>query len=139
LEKKTVKVIGIEEKEGTKGMYWKVSTSPVLVPRKALFIWDIEQIQALEQDKFYQFTFELNSKGFIDLLKFEEVTEPGPSQGQSPGKRNKSFALSYAKDVVKDIYCAKIRAGQEVPDLKADGKRYNFNGRCFRCGVGWAR
>jgi len=72
---KTVKITGFEEKEGTKGMYWKVSTSPALIPKKALFIHNEEQVQLLEKDKHYHFVYSTNDKGFIEVTSFEETED----------------------------------------------------------------
>ena len=119
---KTVKITGFEEKDGTRGSYWKVSTSPALIPKKALFIHDEGQVQALEKDKHYSFVYDTNEKGFINIESFEEVIdvhadEPKQTTQHTGDSKSKAFALSYAKDAVKDVYCAKIRAGHDVPDL----------------------
>ena len=119
---KTVKITGFEEKEGTKGTYWKVSTSPALIPKKGVFIHDEGQIQALEKDKFYNFTYSTNEKGFINIEGFEEVVDVNEDMiKEKPASRgdgkNRAFALAYAKDAVKEIYSAKIGAKQEVPEL----------------------
>ena len=126
---KTVKITGFEEKDGTRGSYWKVSTSPALIPKKALFIHNEEQIQLLERDKFYNFNYNTNEKGFINIDSFEEVKdvnedmiqEQTKSKGDG-GNKSRAFALSYAKDAVKDFYCARIASGAEVPNVDKIGK-----------------
>lgn len=124
---KTVKITGFEEKDGTRGPYWKVSTSPALIPKKALFVHDEGQVQALEKDKHYNFVYDTNEKGFINIESFEEVIdihedEPKQPTQQTGDNKGRSFALSYAKDAVKDYYRARITSGAEVPNVDKMGK-----------------
>ena len=91
---KTVKITGFEEKEGTKGSYWKVSTSPALIEKKALFIHKEEQIQLLEKDKFYNFVYNTNEKGFINIEAFEEVIDVN-EEDLNPKKGKPSAEGSY--------------------------------------------
>jgi len=127
---KTVKITKIEDRvsETSGNEYWKVSTSPVLIPKKAWFINDEEQVALLEKEKYYHVEYHLNDKGYIQVDSFDETEdihqdmkdeESQQRQTRTKGGDNKSraFALSYAKDAVKDIYCAKAGAGQEIPDL----------------------
>lgn len=137
---KTVRITGFEEKEGLRGAYWKVSTSPALIPKKALFIHDEGQVQALETDKHYNFVFSTNEKGFINIESFEEVIDihedtPEPKTTQQTGdNKGRSFALSYAKDAVKEYYSARITSGAEVPNVDKMGKDIMAMGDDF---LGW--
>ena len=119
---KIVKITSIEEKQGKKGAYWHVHTSPALIDKKALFLHKEEQVALLEVNKSYKFDFFTNEGGFIQVKSFDETIDvnddmPTPAPKRTQDNKNKAFALSYAKDTVMTIYAAKIRAGQEVPDL----------------------
>ena len=121
---KTVKITGIEEKvsETTGNTYWKVSTSPVLIPKKALFINNKGQAELLEKGKSYNFVYDTNEKGFIQLESFEETHDIHEDMQESTSAHTPD-PLSYKETTslfqtklngAWNMWCAMCTAGKEV-------------------------
>jgi hypothetical protein len=76
-KEKVVKITKVESKvsERTGNDYWKVSTSPALVPKKAWFINNEEQADLLEEGKHYLVEYHMNDEGYIQVDSFDETED----------------------------------------------------------------
>ena len=99
--KKTVKVTSVEEKTSESGnVYWRVRTSPVLVPKKAIFLHKEEMVNLLEIDHHYEFKYFINEGGYVHVATFDEVIDQNQdmiddkeSSTQSGDSRTNSILL----------------------------------------------
>ena len=73
---KTVTVTSVEKKTSESGnVYWRVRTSPVLVPKKAIFLHKEEMVNLLEIDHHYEFEYFINDGGYVQIVTFDETED----------------------------------------------------------------
>jgi len=79
-----------------------------------------EHLKTAEQGETWKFEYvqDGNFKNITAMERLINVRDDAPTPAPKGDNRDKSFALSYAKDAVSTIYAAKIQAGQDVPGLE---------------------